>query len=106
MVARLRYDEPKATPTDVSYEIHANRLCVNDECFSVSPRVIRLAFLAHHLETGVDYRGEDGPIPESIARQILKMERTRTLNALTGALQGIDATPRSDGAKSFRASAV
>ena len=106
MVAHTEKYEHSASPTDVSYEIHANRLCVNDECFPVSRRVIRLAFLAHHLETGVDYGGEDGPIPESIFRRIIKMERTRSLNALASALLRIDAAPGSDEARSFQAPAI
>ena len=106
MVARPENYGPDASPTDVSYEIHANRLCVNDDCFSVSPRVIRLAFLAHHLETGVDYRGTRGTIPESIARRILKMERTRSLNALASALLPIYAAAGSDEAKSIPAPAI
>ena len=106
MVARSNEYESNASPTDVSYEIHANRLCVNDECFAVSRRVIRLAFIAHQLETGVDYNGEDGPIPESIFRRIIKMERTRSINALAGALLQIDAAPGRDEPKSVHASAI
>ena len=106
MVARANEYESNASPTDVSYEIHANRLCVNDECFPVSRRVIRLALIAHQLETGVDYNGEDGPIPESVFRRIIKMERIRSINALAGALFQIDAAPGSDKAKSFQAPAI
>ena len=106
MVARSKGYESNASSTDVSYEIHANRLCVNDECFPVSRRVIRLAFIAHQLETGVAYNGEDGPIPESIFRRIIKMERTRSINALEGALLQIDAAPGSDEARSFQAPTI
>ena len=106
MVARSKNYESSASPTDVLYEIHANRLCVNDECFPVSRRVIRLALIAHQLETGEDYHGENGPIPESIFRRIIKMERTRSINALASGLLHTDAAPRSDEAKSFEAPAI
>ena len=72
------------------YAIRGLEFYVNDERVPVDPRSVRIALVCHRLETGRDLRGGEGPLPMSISRSILRMERARSPALLAAELSRLD----------------